>query len=177
MGFTKITVQMVSHDLIYRKANLADTTNIARLTLVSYHDYKSVLTPINWAKMEANLSNESLFTELINKATTFVCESDNQIVGVIFLMPHGNPTTIFPSDCSYIRLLGVDPKHRGLGIGRKLTELCIHHARVTGEIAVALHTSEFMDAARAMYEQMGFKQEKELTPMFDKRYWLYKLSF
>uniref|UniRef100_UPI0035CA72B2 GNAT family N-acetyltransferase n=1 Tax=uncultured Nostoc sp. TaxID=340711 RepID=UPI0035CA72B2 len=91
--------------------------------------------------------------------------------------PSGNPTTIFPADWSYIRLLDVDPKYRGLGIGRKLAQLCVQHAQVTGETGVALHTSEFMNAARQMYEALGFKREKELAPMYGKRYWLYKLSF
>ncbi|QIP14554.1 GNAT family N-acetyltransferase [Spirosoma aureum] len=168
---------MVDHQLTYRTATASDIPNIARLTLKSYHDYKAVLTPINWARMEANLSNENLYADLLGKATTFVCEANCRLVGVIFLMPNGNPTSIFPADWSYIRLLGVDPDYRGLRIGRKLTELCIHHAKSTGEIGIALHTSEFMNAARSMYEELGFRQAKELPPMFDKRYWLYKLSF
>jgi ribosomal protein S18 acetylase RimI-like enzyme len=168
---------MADHDMTYRKANAIDVPNIVRLTLKAYHDYKAVLTPINWARMEANLSNENLFAELLGKATTFVCETNSRLVGVLFLIPNGNPTPIFPADWSYIRLLGVDPDYRGLRIGRKLTELCIHHAKAMGEIGVALHTSEFMNAARTMYEELGFRPAKELPPIFDKRYWLYKLSF
>jgi ribosomal protein S18 acetylase RimI-like enzyme len=168
---------MVDHDLIYREANATDIPDIVQLNLNAYQDYKAVLTPNNWAKMEANLSNESLFVELFDKATTFICEVDDKLRGVIFLIPSGNPTTIFPADWSYIRLLGVDPNYRSSGIGKKLTELCIHQAKADDEIGIALHTSEFMNAARKMYEQLGFKQDRELASMFDKRYWLYKLSF
>ena len=167
---------MVNHELTYRRANAFDAPNIVGLTVNAYHDYKAVLAPADWARMETNLVNESLFVELLSKAAAFVCETDNQLAGVIFLVPSGNPTTIFPADWSYIRLLGVDPKYRGLGIGRKLTQLCVQHAQATHEIGVALHTSEFMNAARKMYEDLGFKQEKELVPMYGKRYWLYKLS-
>ncbi len=168
---------MVNHHLIYRQANASDTPNIIRITVNAYRDYEAVLAPADWARMEFNLANESLFIDLLGKAATFVCEIDSQLTGVIFLMPKGNPTTIFPADWSYIRLLGVDPRYRGLGIGRKLTQLCIHHAQATGEVGVALHTSEFMTGARNMYEDLGFKQAKELPPMYGKRYWLYKLSF
>lgn len=167
---------MVNHYLIYRRATLTDAPGIVRLTLSAYHDYKAVLSPADWAKMETSLANESQLVELLNKAAAFVCERENQLAGIIFLVPKGNPTTIFPADWSYIRLLGVSPSHRGLGIGRKLTELCIHHAQTTDEIGIALHTSEFMNAARKMYEELGFKQEKELPSMYGKRYWLYKLS-
>ena len=168
---------MVNHHLIYRRAALTDVPNIVGLTLCAYHDYKEVLEPVDWARMQTNLANESMFVELLGKAAAFVCEINNQLAGVIFLVPKGNPTTIFPADWSYIRLLGVDPRYRGLGIGRNLTQLCVQHAQVTHEKGVALHTSEFMDAARKMYEGIGFKQENELTPMYGKRYWLYKLSF
>ena len=168
---------MVNHHLTYRRANFSDIPTIVRLTLSAYHDYKAVLAPADWARMETNLANERLYVELLGKSAAFVGEKDNRLVGVIFLVPKGNPTTIFPADWSYIRLLGVDPTYRGLGIGRKLTQLCVQHAQATHEKGVALHTSEFMDAARKMYEEIGFKQEKELTPMYGKRYWLYKLNF
>ena len=168
---------MANHHLIYRRAALTDVPNIVGLTLCAYHDYKEVLKPVDWAKMQTNLANESMFVELLGKAAAFVCEIDTQLAGVIFLVPKGNPTTIFPADWSYIRLLGVDPAYRGLGIGRKLTQLCVQHAQATNEKGVALHTSEFMNAARKMYEALGFRQEKELTPMYGKRYWLYKLIF
>jgi ribosomal protein S18 acetylase RimI-like enzyme len=168
---------MVNHNLTYRRANATDAPDIVELTLNAYRDYKAVLAPVDWARMETNLANESLFVELLNKAAAFVCETDNQLAGIIFLVPSGNPTPIFPADWSYIRLLGVDPRYRGLGIGRTLARLCIRHAQATGETGVALHTSEFMNTARQMYEALGFKQEKELAPIYGKRYWLYKLSF
>jgi len=168
---------MVNHDLHYRRANASDTPDIVRLTVRAYRDYQAVLAPADWARMETNLANERFYVELLGKAAAFVCEKDNQLAGVIFLVPKGNPTTIFPADWSYIRLLGVDPTYRGLGIGKKLTQLCVQHAQATNEIGVALHTSEFMNAARRMYEALGFKQANELTPMYGKRYWLYKLTF
>lgn len=168
---------MVNHHLAYRTANASDAPNIVQLTVSAYHDYKAVLAPADWSKMQTNLANERLYVDLLAKAAAFVCEWDNQLAGAIFLVPKGNPTTIFPADWSYIRLLGVDPKYRGLGIGRKLTQLCVQHAQATNEIGVALHTSEFMHAARKMYEALGFKQAKELAPLYGVRYWLYKLIF
>ncbi|MBD2756689.1 GNAT family N-acetyltransferase [Spirosoma validum] len=171
------TPEMTHQKLIYREASQLDIPKIMRLTQLAYREYKTVLTNQNWARMKAGLANESRYIDLMSRATGFVCEVDDQLIGVIFLIPKGNPTTIFPPEWSYIRLLGVDPKYRGLGIARKLTERCIDLARTNGETAIALHTSEFMDTARAMYERLGFRQVKELESMFDKRYWLYKLSF
>jgi ribosomal protein S18 acetylase RimI-like enzyme len=33
-----------------------------------------------------------------------------------------------------------------------------------------------MDAARALYEALGFKRIKEIDPIFGKKYWLYQLE-
>lgn len=56
---------------------------------------------------------------------------------------------------------------------KKLMQLCEDHARQTGEKFIALHTSEFMEAARHIYESMGFVQIKELERRLGKMYWLY----
>ncbi|MEL6989906.1 MAG: GNAT family N-acetyltransferase, partial [Bacteroidota bacterium] len=65
---------------------------------------------------------------------------------------------------------------QGKGIGKMLTQQCIDYSRSNGEKVIALHTSEFMDAARNIYEKMGFKKEKELDRLFGKRYWLYLME-
>lgn len=73
-------------------------------------------------------------------------------------------------------MVGVNTAYAGKGIGRRLMEICIDHARKTNETKVALHTSEFMDAARHIYENMGFVRIKELDSRLGKRYWLYLLD-
>ncbi len=93
-----------------------------------------------------------------------------------FLVSNGNPTEIYDKDWSYIHFVTVDPKYSGLGIGRKLTNLCIETARQNRETVIALHTSEFMHTARHIYESMGFKILKEIDQRLGKRYWLYKLE-
>jgi len=54
--------------------------------------------------------------------------------------------------------------------------MCIDRAKKNNEKVIALHTSEFMDAARHIYEGLGFKQVKELQSRYSKRYWLYTLE-
>jgi GNAT superfamily N-acetyltransferase len=59
-------------------------------------------------------------------------------------------------DQAAIRLLGVPPRSRGLGLGRVLTEECISRARTDGARAIGLHNHVSMSVARAMYLRMGF---------------------
>jgi len=63
-----------------------------------------------------------------------------------------------------------------MGIAKTLTKMCMDHARQTKEKIIALHTSEFMDAARHIYENLGFKELKEIDPIYGKRYWIYILN-
>jgi ribosomal protein S18 acetylase RimI-like enzyme len=160
----------------YRTGTLADLKKLRQLGVDSYSQFKDVLNVENWNKLNTSLSSESFYTELLTISTCFVCETDEQIVGMAYLIPKGNPTELFDKDWSYIRMVGVHTDHTGKGIGKKLTQMCISHAKETGEKIIALHTSEFMDAARHIYENLGFKKTKELAPRLGKKYWLYQLE-
>jgi ribosomal protein S18 acetylase RimI-like enzyme len=162
--------------LIYRKGNLSDKPQLQKLGLLSYDQFKNILTIANWQKMETFLSDPNSYSHLLATSTCFVCEDGDKIVGMTFLVSKGNPTDIFEKDWSYIRMIGVDPAYSGNGIGRKLTQMCVDLAKITQEKIIALHTSEFMDNARHMYESIGFKQTKEIEPRYGKKYWLYTLD-
>jgi ribosomal protein S18 acetylase RimI-like enzyme len=121
------------------------------------------------------LHDKEAFKLLIEKATVFICEEKGKLTGMAYLIPSGNPTTIYQSDWCYIRMVGVNPQYRGLGIAKRLTQLCIDHARANNEKMITLHTSEFMNSARHIYESMGFLKTVELEPIYGKKYWLYML--
>ena len=159
-------------DIKYRKANTSDFNQLKLLGKESYCEFSKVLTNENWNKMNSFLESDQKLNHLINHSTVFVCEKDSEIIGMIYLMPSGNPTELFSKNWSYIRFLGVNTTYRGLGIGKKLTDLCMQHAEETNETYIALHTSEFMDAARAIYEKRGFKKTKEIEYL-GKTYWIY----
>lgn len=65
-------------------------------------------------------------------------------------------------NASGIRLLGIDPRFRGLGAGRALTEFCIRLACEKRHRQVILHTTRAMQTAWAMYERMGFVRSEDL---------------
>jgi ribosomal protein S18 acetylase RimI-like enzyme len=65
-----------------------------------------------------------------------------------------------PGDAMF-RLLAVDPAARGRGIGHALFQACLDRARAAGKRRMALHTTEWMATARAMYERAGFQREPE----------------
>lgn len=54
------------------------------------------------------------------------------------------------------RMLATTPEAQGKGVGRALTQHCIDRARSEGHHTLALHTTDLMPTAMAMYERMGF---------------------
>jgi len=56
-----------------------------------------------------------------------------------------------------LRLLLVDPKARGLGIGARLVGECVTFAHAAGYKAITLWTHSVLTAARKIYQNAGFK--------------------
>lgn len=164
-------------ELNYRSANLSDAEQLKMLAINSWSQFKNDLTPEFWKELYTNLSNKNTFTTLIENSKSFVCETTSkEIVGMAFLVSSGNPTDIYDTNWSYIRYVSVNPKYRGYGIGRKLTQKCIDYAKENNERYIALHTSIMMINARHLYENLGFKILNELEPRLGKQYWLYLLN-
>jgi ribosomal protein S18 acetylase RimI-like enzyme len=160
----------------FRDANIADLQELKSLGQNSFGQYKNHLTEENWQKLNVYLTGESTYHELLGKSRCFVCIHENAIVGMAFFLSSGNPTEVFQEDWSYMRMVGVNKAYGGKGIGKYLIKQCLAYAKETGEKAVALHTSEFMDAARHIYESMGFCRIRQLPDRLGKRYWLYLLE-
>jgi GNAT superfamily N-acetyltransferase len=159
----------------FRIGNSGDLNQIKELNLQVYMQFRNIISKENAEAWEENLGNETTYTELFKMAFCFVCEFENRIIGSAFLIPHGNPYKWFESGWAYIRLVAVHPDFAGNGIGKKLVQMCIEKANALGEKTIALHTSEFQDAARHIYESIGFLKKKEFE-LYGKRYWIYTLQ-
>lgn len=160
----------------YRKATYDDLQGLRQVGLAAYGTFQPVLSEEGWNRLNKNLQDEDVYRELMGKSTCIVCVLDEKVIGMAYYVPNGNPTDIYPADWCYVRMVGVLPDFVGKGIGKELMRQCVQLARDTNEKTIGLHTSEFMDAARHIYEKMGFVQVKELAQRFGKRYWLYSLE-
>ena len=88
------------------------------------------------------------------KERAWIAEKDGENVGCVFLIKQSD-------EVAKLRMLLVDPKARGLGIGRRLVEECIRFARNKGYRKITLWTNDVLVTACHIYKQCGFKQVAE----------------
>ncbi|MER6945622.1 helix-turn-helix domain-containing GNAT family N-acetyltransferase [Nonomuraea sp. NPDC000554] len=84
----------------------------------------------------------------------WVAEVGGERAGCVFLQ-HQDETT------AKLRILLVEPSARGLGIGRRLVEECVRHARAGGYKRIELWTRSCLVSARRIYKAAGFVMESE----------------
>jgi putative acetyltransferase len=81
----------------------------------------------------------------------FVALQDSEVFGSCAIIPHG-PGTF------ELAKLAVAPTARGRGLGRRLVEACLVHARLRDMRRVVLVSSSRLEPALKLYQALGFQR-------------------
>lgn len=147
---------MMARDVVIRDMDVHELDAVRQLTLAAYEEFNALMPPPVWASYRESIVNT---LDTYGPTEYIVALFDDRLVGSVLLYPasvdaHGRPA----SRAGYpeVRLLAVAPGARGLGIGKALMLECERRARLAGAAKIGLHTTDLMQTAMKMYEQMGY---------------------
>ena len=86
----------------------------------------------------------------------WVAEVDGERVGCVFVVRSEKD-----KNAAQLRCLLVDPRGRGLGVGRRLVDECIRFSMSAGYRQIILWTNDVLVSARRIYEAAGFSLIEE----------------
>jgi DNA-binding MarR family transcriptional regulator/GNAT superfamily N-acetyltransferase len=105
------------------------------------------------------------------RESAWIAELDGEPVGCVFCMRREDRV-------AQLRLLLVEPRARGMGIGGRLVEECVRFAGRAGYERIMLWTNDVLDDARRIYERAGFQLVEEERhqsfgkPLVGQNWWL-----
>jgi ribosomal protein S18 acetylase RimI-like enzyme len=153
--------EKINFKINVRDARPEELDRIAALLQEAYQQYRDFMPPEVW---QAYLENILDLRSRWKEAQLIVAESGSELAGAVTLyLKTDSSEGGWPEGWAGVRLLGVDPKYRGQGVGRALMDECVKRCKKQDLKTIGLHTTELMDIAKRMYERMGFTR----VPEFD----------
>lgn len=98
----------------------------------------------------AQITADFLKNFIPRKECCWIAEVDGENVGSVFVVKESETV-------AKLRMLLVEPKARGLGIGGRLVDECIRFAQSAGYTTLTLWTNSILHAARHLYKKSGFQ--------------------
>jgi DNA-binding MarR family transcriptional regulator/GNAT superfamily N-acetyltransferase len=105
---------------------------------------------LSYEALVAKITAEFIENFDARRERCWIAEMNGERVGSVFCVRKTD-------EIAKLRLLIIDPKARGLGLGKRLVEECMHFAKDVGYTSMTLWTQSILTAARAIYVGKGFR--------------------
>lgn len=152
---------MSSNRLIIRESKPDELDKIKKVLIEAYEQYAAILTKEQWENYKNSIIDAA---EKSKTKTKLVAIADNVLLGACFIYDSAEKAyglTDLEIEYPIIRLIGVSPKARGLGIATELIRASCNLSLEWGTDRIVLHTSDMMKSAIRLYEKLGFKRAKQ----------------
>lgn len=150
-----------------RKVKPSEYVEIGEIMVSVYQDLKGFPDEQSAPEYYNSLRNVS---DLLKKdgVEIYVCvdELDTLMGGVVYMshLNHYGQTEAMTSikRAGAFRLLAVENKYRGMGVGKMLVRHCINKSKSENHERLIIHSTKAMQVARKMYKKMGFIRLSEI---------------
>jgi ribosomal protein S18 acetylase RimI-like enzyme len=149
-------------DVLIREGSPAEQNQVEALVQTAYREFQPLFPEQVWQSWMDNIGE----TVHSPAGVIIVAESARKIQGVVKFYPDASQAGLgkWPRQAASMRILAVHPESRGKGYGTLLAEECVRRAQVLKIATIYLYTGTFMQAARHIYEKLGFSR----APEFDR---------
>ena len=158
------------HTYKIRSAKNEEFKQVGQLLVTVYSNLSGFPTLDEQPEYYKMLANVGELTKNPNTEIFIAVSEQNHIGGAVVYFNNmkdygsGGTATQEKNACGF-RLLGVDSKVRGLGLGKKLTEFCISKGKGSNCETMVIHSTKSMKLAWGMYERLGFQRAADLDFM------------
>ncbi len=148
--------------MLLREGSPAELDQIETLVKTAYREFQPLFPEEVWQAWMDNIRE----TVHSRDGVVIVAESGGKIQGVVKFYPDASRAGLgkWPREAASMRVLAVDPESRGQGLGTLLARECVQRAQALKIATIYLYTGTFMQAARHIYEKLGFQR----APEFDR---------
>jgi ribosomal protein S18 acetylase RimI-like enzyme len=152
----------MNEDVLIREGSTAEQNQIEALVKTAYREFQPLFPEQVWQTWMDNI-RETVHSPA---GVIIVAESEGEIQGVVKFHPDASLAAMgqWPPEAASMRILAVHPDSRGKGYGTLLARECVQRAKALKIATIYLYTGTFMQAARHIYEKLGFKR----APEFDR---------
>jgi len=146
-------------DVLIREGTPEEQDEIETLVKTAYREFQPIFPADRWEAWMDNIWE----TVHSGQGVAIVAESQGKLQGVVKFYPHAGQAGMgqWPKEAASMRILAVHPDSRAKGYGTLLVRECVRRARALKIHQIYLYTGTFMQAARHIYEKLGFKRALE----------------
>lgn len=165
--------------LVVARASADDLDVVGRLTVAAYVPVY-VAPDDDYADHLADAAGRAREAEVVVARRGELGDTDGPVVGAVTFCPPGSSLReIARDDEGELRMLAVDPRARGRGVGQALVEHCLTATRELGLAGVRISTLPGMTGAHRLYERLGFERapDDDWSPVAHVRLLAYALRW